>query len=130
MVWSMVDKLRILETVDDQPVSAVLRRLLESAYLEFAKEPIDRSRLKRSLEDLLQFLASSEGRTHANCVATDSFFTFHIGEIPRSQDLPDDINGIAFDLGGALHDTFTAPHIAENFSSTPGQLLARVKALR
>ena len=39
------------------------------------------------------------------------------------------IQGILDDIGGQLHDTIEAPHIAENFESTPEQLLSRAKII-
>ena len=32
-------------------------------------------------------------------------------------------------VGGALHDTFSAPEIAENFLSTPEQLLGQLREI-
>ena len=73
---------------------------------------------------LLEFLASPQGRTDANCRAVDSFFTFDECWL----DLPDALHDIFGDMAGALHDTISAPHIAHNFDSTPEQLLARVRS--
>ncbi len=44
--------------------------------------------------------------------------------------LPDDYHDIVADMCGALHDTESAPHVAENFDSMPEQLLARARALQ
>jgi len=46
-----------------------------------------------------------------------------------NDDLPEAYHDILADMGGALHDTITAPQIAENFDSTPEQLLARAHTL-
>ncbi|MCC6547948.1 hypothetical protein IT570_12350, partial [Candidatus Sumerlaeota bacterium] len=43
--------------------------------------------------------------------------------------LPESFGEILNDMGGALHDTVTAPEIAQNFESTPEQLLERVRKI-
>ena len=42
-------------------------------------------------------------------------------------DLPGQFQLILDDMGGCLHDTVSAPEIAENFDSIPEQLLVRVR---
>jgi hypothetical protein len=59
---------------------------------------------------------------------TDYFFADDGMDVP--QDLPDEWRQILADLGGALHDTIYAPHIAKHFESLPEQLLERVRALK
>lgn len=115
--------------VDGEPVSPHLAHLLAGVRRQLDLDPSDREGLRGALLALLEFLTSHEGRTHANCVATDSAFMLHISEHPRYEEIPDDYGEIFFDLGGALHDTYSAPHIAANFDSTPEQLLARVREL-
>jgi hypothetical protein len=44
--------------------------------------------------------------------------------------LPEQYQDILGMLGDALHDTIAAPEIAENFSNTPEQLLARLREVR
>ncbi len=44
--------------------------------------------------------------------------------------LPESVQDILGDLGGALHDTVKYPKIAENFESTPEQLLDRVRRIQ
>ena len=79
------------------------------------------------LEDLFKFLSSSEGRTDANCCATDAFFS-SLDEDPRLNRLPAAEQTIVASIGGALHDAIYAPHIAANFDSLPEQILARIRA--
>ena len=63
-----------------------------------------------------------------NCRKVDVFVATQIESADINR-LPEDIQGILFDIGGALHDTHTSPSIAENFASTPKQLLDRVRRL-
>lgn len=80
------------------------------------------------LKDLFEYLSSPYGRTDENCKIVDSFLTDN-----------DDFN---FDDGSidekivniighcdALHDTILSPSIADNFSSTPEQILAMINDL-
>src|SRR5690606_2857906 len=107
----------------------MLRTHLQRVGDELDRDPADWSKLKAALADLLVFLTSPVGRTHANCDATDRVFMFQLSEHPAAVGLPNDLAEIFFDMGGALHDTVRAPEIATNFQSTPEQLLARVAAL-
>ena len=78
-----------------------------------------------ALEHLLAFLSSGEGRTDANCCVTDAFFSAVPSD--RWNALPEPLRAILDDLGGVLHDTIYAPHIARTFESLPEQLLERVR---
>ena len=85
--------------------------------------------LKRSLVDLLVFL-SGEGRSNANCWATDLFFA-QSEEWERDwaeQNLPEGLRDVLAMMGEALHDTIQAPEIAKNFGCLPEQLLERLSA--
>jgi len=119
----------ITESHDGEPVSPALRPLLLAVYRELANRPTDLPRLRSALESLLMFLASPEGRTNANCWAADLFFCLGDDWEIDGWDVPDEFGDILGDLGGALHDTVQAPEIAQNFDSTPEQLLARLRAL-
>jgi|SRR6266436_6549557 len=66
--WAAVDVHRNGETV-----SPGLRPLLQAVYAQCLAQPHNLVELKRSLEDLLTYLAG-EGRTNANCWAVDLFF--------------------------------------------------------
>ena len=109
-------------------VSPQLRKLLFAVYREARREPANLLYLKQSLEEALEFLASS-GRTDANCTVTDYFFSAAAPREKEWQHLPQPYRKIVGDLGGALHDTIHAPEIAETFDSLPEQLLRRVKAI-
>ena len=119
----------VLESVDGERVGPELVPLLGAVYAEVSRPAADLRTLRAALEALLSFLASTIGRTHANCVATDAFF-MHNDRWERDWDhLPEPYQAVLGDLGGALHDTVSAPEIAENFDSTPEQLLAQVRRL-
>ena len=91
--------------------------------------PADLRELKNALQSLLEFLASVGGRTDANCCTTDALFS--AGEKWESpwSDLPENFRALMDDLGGVLHDTIYAPHLAQHFESLPEQLLQRVRSL-
>jgi hypothetical protein len=113
-----------------EPVSDRLRPLLEAVYQQVLAEPVDLATLKQSLVELLTFL-SREGRSNANCWATDLFFARDQGweKDWGEQNLPDNFHDVLAMMGEALHDTVQAPEIAENFGCLPEQLLERVRHL-
>jgi hypothetical protein len=116
---------------DGESVSSELRPLLRSVYSAVLSTPVDLAGLKKSLEDLLKYLAG-EGRTNANCWAVDLFFCLS-QEWERDwtdQNLPDDFHDVFAMMGEALHDTVQTPDIARNFDCLPEQLLDRAKRLR
>lgn len=120
----------VLTSVDEERVSPELAPLLYATYRSIQGEIPDLAALQSALRDLLQFLSSKKGRTNANCSATDSFFldVDDKWEGGRGQ-LPEPYQDLLGDIGGCLHDTVSAPEIAENFDSTPEQLLERLERL-
>jgi hypothetical protein len=115
---------------DGEPVSPHLRPLLEGVYHQSLAHPVDSSKLKKNLEDLLLFL-SGEGRSNANCWAADLFFA-------RSEawekdwaelNLPEGLHDVLSMMGEALHDTVQAPEVAKSFGCLPEQLLERLRQL-
>jgi hypothetical protein len=113
-----------------ESVSAQLRPLLEAVYRQTIAEPIDSVALKQSLAELLSFLGG-EGRSNANCWATDLFFArcenWETDWAERN--LPESIHDVFAMMSEALHDTVQAPEIARNFGCLPEQLLERVRNL-
>lgn len=107
-------------------VSRPLRTLIQALHDDLRKSPPDLIRLKSDLERLLAFLASDQGRTDANCCTVDRFFSAANFDVSP---LPPNLRAILADLGGTLHDTVYAPHIASTFESLPEQLLARVRQI-
>ena len=121
-----------LETAvrQDGKVGLGLRWRLADTYEAIIARPYDPSRIAAAVEELLVYLVSKEGRTHVNCVAVDHFFCLGEGWERDWEDEPAELADVLADIGGALHDTFKAPDIAENFDSTPEQLLERIRAFR
>jgi hypothetical protein len=109
-----------------QNADPALRPLVETLNAQFKERPLDMPSLKRALVSLLEFLSNPAGRTDANCRAADGFF-FH-DESWVDAKLPEPYHDVIAHMD-ALHDTISAPHIAQNFESTPEQLLARARAL-
>jgi hypothetical protein len=108
-------------------VSPQLRPLLRHVYAAAVTRPADLREVKSALESLLSFLASEGGRTDANCCTTDRLFSA-AGQWERPwSDLPKEFGSVLDDVGGVLHDTIYAPHIAQHFQSLPEQLLQRVR---
>lgn len=119
----------ILDEVDGEVVSTEVPVLLTAVYTQVGRRPADLAALHSALRRLLTYLASPEGRTHANCWATDSFFMYVDRWDVDWEHLPEPYQDLLGDLGGALHDTVSHPEIAENFDSTPEQFLARLNDL-
>jgi len=111
-------------------VSTALSELGPAVCDAIDRRPGSVTAVKTALDALLTFLASPEGRTSANCEAVDSFFSMseEYGWNGVWDHLPDQIQDILADIAGALHDTIATPGVAENFESTPEQLLARLRA--
>ena len=104
--------------------SRELQTLLHAVHDAFAA---DDALLRASLERLLVFLASAEGRTDANCSTTYYFMT---AAEPRWRALRAELCAILDDMSGTLQDSVYAPDIARTFEATPEQLLARLRAIR
>jgi hypothetical protein len=120
----------VLTLVDEERVSPEIAPLLHTAYRLIQEPSPNLVALHKALKELLLFLSSKRGRTNANCAAADSFFLDIDDEWGdgRSQ-LPEPYQNLLGDIGGCLHDTVSAPEIAENFDSTPEQLLERLEGL-
>jgi hypothetical protein len=104
-------------------VSPALKPLLHRVDLSLDADP---ALLKTALEELFTFLSTPGGRSDANCCATDYFFSA-LDEDRRLDRVPEPLRAIVVSIGGALHDTIYAPHIAANFGSLPEQLLERIR---
>ena len=89
--------------------------------------PIVLPQLKSDLIALLDYLASPSGRTDENCRAVDNHFQHH--DAWAKMNLPSDFRDLLADMAGILHDAVSAPSVAQNFESTPEQLLDRAKKL-
>ena len=107
-----------------------LQKLVAVAHSSIIEQPTDFMRLNLSLENLLYFLTTPAGRTKENCEETDLYFCLHKDNGYNWDHLPEDYQFILDDIGGQLHDTIESPEIAENFESTPEQLLERIRKLK
>jgi len=103
------------------------RELVNAVQSFMAHNVPDLPELKKSLINLFEYLSSPNGRTDENCIAINSFFMFDDLWVDRN--LPDHFHEIFVDMSGALHDAVSAPENAENFDSTPEQLLNRAREL-
>ena len=124
----------ILERVDDfyasERVSPELAPLIREVYAQVVRTDTDVRGLHKALNDLLTFLASPTGRTHANCVATDSFFMNNDRWERNWEHIPEAYQDLLGLLGDALHDTIASPEIAANFDNTPEQLLSHLRQIK
>jgi hypothetical protein len=107
-----------------QQADATLRPLMQSARAAVCTSSLDLAVVKTSLIALFEYLSSPVGRTDTNCCAVDGFFYLD-DDLPLER-LPDSLQDV-FAHMDALHDTITAPQIAENFSSTPEALLEHLR---
>jgi hypothetical protein len=107
-----------------QQADATLRPLMQAVRATVCASSLDLAQVKASLIALFEYLNSPAGRTDANCCAVDGFFYLD-DDLPLER-LPDSLQDV-FAHMDALHDTITASDIAENFGSTPEQLLERIR---
>ncbi len=123
----------VLEHVDDayarEPVSPELATLLGEVYAQVVRAETRLPALYDALDALLTFLASPQGRTHANCVAADYFFMLNDRWERDWEHLPAPYQDLLGYLGEALHDTVASPEGAENFNNTPEQLSAQLRQI-
>ena len=123
----------VLEDIDDayarERVAPELAPLLREVYAQVIRGDTNLPELHNALGALLSFLASPAGRTHANCVAADSFFFLNDRWERDWEHLPGRYQDLLGYLGDALHDTVAAPEVAENFDNTPEQLLAQLQRI-
>jgi hypothetical protein len=118
---------RVAKTVDGEAVSADLRPLLFGVFESLGSNPTDLRAVVSSLDDLLVFLSTVEGRTRSSCWATKSFF-YREGWGDVSWDgLPDDVAVILCDIASQLHYTVEDPTTAELNRTTPELLLQRLR---
>ena len=110
--------------------SPELEKLIRVVHKYLIDSPANLSSLKDALEGLLFYLTTPEGRTEDNCKETDLYFCLHDDNGFTWDHLPEDFKLIFDDIGRQLHDTIQHPEIADNFESTPEQLLTRVRKLK
>jgi len=105
-----------------------LAKLLAALKASLGREPHNAVAVYDSVEALLVFLVIPSNDTGENCRQVDIAVCRALADCEPS-DLPKELAGIIEGLGGILHDTHSAPHIARNFESTPNQLLARLRSI-
>ena len=106
-----------------------LQSLITNLEAALQESPQEKQNVKAAIIGVLDFLCSTEGRTAANCETAGLFLLLAEERGTGGSGLPDLYQSILIDMGYQLHDTFGAPAIAENFRSTPEQLLQRAKQL-
>lgn len=106
-----------------------LTELLDQLKFAVLSTSFSKKKVLTALEDLLLWLNKPENNNNSNCRHVDYFVTNEICFEPRFNELPVELREIIFDMGATLHDTFTSAQVAENFESTPGQLLDRLQKL-
>lgn len=109
--------------------STDLTKLIIAVKEELIEKPANLPGIKLSLEGLLAYLATPEGRTDINCKETEWVFALHDENRFSWEHLPVEYQLIIDDISMQLHDSISAPEIAENFESTPEQLLERIRKL-
>ena len=124
------NKTELPEFLNDESISPKLRELILDTREKLANKESNIDSIILSLENLVTFLASDQGRTEANCAATDLYFCMHNDYSFSWDHLPNDLQVILNDIGGQLHDTVSAREIATKFESTPEQLLMRIRKLK
>jgi hypothetical protein len=110
--------------------SSEIDKLTENVRQLLNEKSTNLGKLQSALEQLLTFLTTSVGRTDANCRTVDSFFMLHAENGFSWDHLPEELQAILDDMSMQLHDTVSSPQVAENFESTPEQLLARLRRIK
>lgn len=98
--------------------------LLEDMAASLRERPASRTRIVGALEAVLRFL--TQNNTDENCRKAGLFVALTVmdeGLLPVDEAL----RAIVEDMGHALHDTHSAPDVAESFDSTPQALLRRLE---
>ena len=111
-----------------EPVSPALYPLLKQFYDQMARKPNSLQGIKSSLENLLSFLTTVQGRTTANCFAVDLFVDLADWDLDWDS-FPEQLKEIISDMVGVLRYTVRHPEVAANFYGLPEQLLDRVRRL-
>lgn len=123
-VWSSVARLR-----NGEAVLPDLKPMLLRVHNDATAVPVHLAALKNSLVKLLQYL-NGEGRTNANCWATDLFLSAdELEHCWQDQEWPEDFHNVLAKMGQALHDTVSSPEVARNFGCLPEQLLEEAESL-
>lgn len=93
----------------------------------YAAVPPDEERARSALVELFACLSQPTMRTEPNCVAVDLFFALELDRLSVTMLPRQFVDFLSEPLG--LHDTVTAPEIADNFGTTPEELLVKARRL-
>jgi hypothetical protein len=123
-----------LRDIPDAEPSPVVIELTEAVMRASTAEPVILAEVRASLIALAEFLTTSAGRTHANCVAVsrlldrvDSWRRVNRNRA-RLQYLPEEYQDLLRGFG-CLDMTFADPDLAVDMETTPEQLLTAARAL-
>jgi hypothetical protein len=119
--------------MDSAPIDSQVAVYLRAIHEAVRMHPLPIHDVRHGAARLLQYLASAEGRTDANCrtvdlaLMNDEVLWSRIEEI---ESVDPALADVLRDMSSALHDTIGAPAVATNFDSTPEQLLSRLSRQR
>jgi hypothetical protein len=113
----------------NESVSPCIHEMLEELRSVSVERPPRLDAIKKSLVRILTFLASHEGRTDANCSSVNDFILIDENWARPWDELPPPFADVFSFMSEALHDTVSAPDVAENFGCTPEQILKMAQAL-
>lgn len=82
-----------------------------------------------NLKNIIEWLLIPENDRYINYKKISYFVASELLCTEEIEKLPSDIHDILHDIGGSLEDTYTNPEIANNFNSTPQQLLGRIQRI-
>ena len=116
---------RLWKSATFRRVTPELEPLVRTVYSAIIEGDVRATR--DAVERLLEHLTTPRGRTDANCCVVDAFFSAEEQWERDWEAMPTPLRDLLGDMGGALHDSIYAPHIAKNFDSLPEQLLERVR---
>lgn len=108
-------------------VAAELTPLAKRLYVEALRRPVDREVLKKSIEDMLEFLSSDAGKTHANVYAVSLFLDVDDDWEGHWQDVPEDLYRILARMSAEMYRAVEDPSWTANFGAIPEQLLAKLR---
>jgi hypothetical protein len=110
-------------------VSTELKSHLSAFYYAVIPRPINLDLFKAKMICLFEYLSSSDGRTDSHCRAVDSFMLLSDRWEKVYSDIPEKYSNLFSLAGELLHDTFSSPEIAKEYSATPEQLLEATRIL-
>ena len=109
---------------------AEFEHLLESLRRALRHTPVDVNACREVVRDILNRLMRSSAETDRACHDVNDFVLLKIlcsDTLRKKLDcLPREVREVILDMGSCLHDTHSAPDIAQSFAATPEMLLDRL----